>query len=74
LRENFSKIANKGGEVMVGYYQALAKEEVKEEEKIDRPIEQIVEDALKFVPDTLSQSFAKEPALQSLEIASLRSQ
>ena len=56
MRENFSKIANKGGEVMVGYYQVLAKEEVKEEEKIDRPIEQIVEDALKFVPDTLSQS------------------
>jgi flavodoxin len=39
-----------GGEV-VGYYQVLAQEEVNEEEKVDRPIEQIVEDALKFVPE-----------------------
>ena len=39
-----------GGEV-VGYYQVLAKEEVSKEEKVDRPVEQIVEDALKFVPE-----------------------
>ena len=60
MRENFSKIANKGGEVMVGYYQVLAKEEVKEEEKIDRPIAQIVEDALKFVPE-IQKVFSSSP-------------
>ena len=48
-----------GGEV-VGYYQVLAKEEVKEEEKIDRPIEQIVEDALKFVPE-IQKVFSSSP-------------
>jgi flavodoxin len=48
-----------GGEV-VGYYQVLAKEEVKEEEKVDRPIEQIVEDALKFVPE-IQKVFSSSP-------------
>ena len=39
------------GGAVLGYYQVLAKEEVSEDEKVDRPVEQIVEDALKFVPE-----------------------
>jgi hypothetical protein len=44
-------VRESGGEV-VGYYQVLAKDEVNEE-KVDRPREKIVEDALKFVPEIL---------------------
>ncbi len=36
----------------MGYYQVLAQEEVNEEKKVNRPVEQIVEDALKFIPET----------------------
>jgi hypothetical protein len=42
-------VRKSGGEV-VAYYQVVAKDEV-EGEKVDRPQERIVEDALKFVPE-----------------------
>ena len=48
-----------GGEV-VGYYQVLAQEEVGEKEKVDRAVEQIVEDALKFVPE-IQKVFSYSP-------------
>jgi len=50
-KEKSKDIVSKAGGDVVGYYQVLAKEEVNEEEKVDRPLEQIVEDALKFVPE-----------------------
>ena len=48
-----------GGDI-VGYYQVLAQEEVNEEEKVNRPVEQIVEDALKFVPE-IQNVFSSSP-------------
>jgi len=47
-----------GGEV-VGYYQVLAKDEVNEE-KVDRPKEKIVEDALKFALE-IEKAFSPSP-------------
>jgi flavodoxin len=50
-KEKSKDLVRKAGGDVVGYYQVLAKEEVNEEEKVDRPVEQIVQDALKFVPE-----------------------
>ena len=50
-KEKSKNLVREVGGDIVGYYQVLAQEEVNEEEKVDRPVEQIVEDALKFVPE-----------------------
>ena len=50
-KEKSKNLVREVGGDIVGYYQVLAQEEINEEEKVDRTIEQIVEDALKFVPD-----------------------
>ena len=50
-KEKSKDIVRKAGGDVVGYYQVLTKEKVNEAEEIDRPIEHIVEDALKFVPE-----------------------
>jgi len=50
-KEKSKDLVRKAGGDVVGYYQVLAKEEINEEEKVDRPVEQIVEDALKFAPE-----------------------
>ena len=51
-KEKSRNLVRKSGGEVVGYYQVLAKDEVNEE-KVDRPKEKIVEDALKFVPEIL---------------------
>ena len=51
-------VRRSGGEV-VGYYQVVAKEEVGGE-KVDRPRERIVEDALKCVPE-IQKAFSLMP-------------
>lgn len=53
--KNKNLIKQAGGEV-VGYYQVLAMEE-KEGKKVERTIEQMVQDALKFVPE-IEKAFA----------------
>ncbi len=50
-KEKSKDIVRKAGGDVAGYYQVLTKEEVNEAEEIDRPIEHIIEDALKFVPE-----------------------
>ena len=50
-KEKSKNLVRKAGGDVVGYYQVLAQEEINEKEKVDRPLEQIVEDALKYVPD-----------------------
>jgi len=35
----------------VGYYQVIAQEKVNEDEKVNRPVDKMVEDTLKFVPE-----------------------
>jgi flavodoxin len=50
-KEKSKDLVRKAGGDMVGYYQVLAQEKVNENEKVNRPVEQMVEDALKFVPE-----------------------
>ena len=50
-KEKSKDIVRKAGGDVAGYYQILTKEEVNEAEEIDRPIEHIIKDALKFVPE-----------------------
>ena len=59
-KEKSKNLVRKTGGNVVGYYQVLAKEEVNEDEKVDRPVEQIVEDALKFVPE-IQKVFSPSP-------------
>ena len=49
-KEKSKNLVRKAAGEVVGYYQVLAKEEVNSE-KIDRAKEQIIEDALSFVPE-----------------------
>ena len=58
-KEKSRNLVRKTGGDVVGYYQVLAQEEVNEQEKIDRTVEQIVEDALKFVPE-IKEMFSLE--------------
>jgi flavodoxin len=50
-KEKSKNLVREAGGEVVGYYQVLAKEAVNEEEKVDRPKEKIVEDALKLAPE-----------------------
>ena len=50
-KEKSKDLVRKAGGDVVGYYQVLAQEEVSEEEKVDRPVENMVEDTLTFVPE-----------------------
>ena len=59
-KEKSKNLVREVGGDIVGYYQVLAQEEVNEEEKVDRPVEQIVEDALKFVPE-IQKIFSYSP-------------
>jgi hypothetical protein len=57
-KEKSRDLVRKAGGTVVGYFQVAVKEETeKDEERVDRPKEQIVEDALKFVPD-IRKAFA----------------
>ena len=58
-KEKSKNLVREVGGDIVGYYQVLAQEEVNEEEKVDRTVEQIVEDALKFVPE-IKEMFSLE--------------
>ncbi len=49
-KEKSRELVRKAGGEVVGYYQVLAKEE-SGGEKVDRPLERIVEDALQCVPE-----------------------
>ena len=49
-KEKSKNLVRKAGGEVVGYYQVLAKEEVNNK-KIDQTKEQIIEDALRFVPE-----------------------
>ena len=59
-KEKSKNLVREVGGDIVGYYQVLAQEEVNEEEKVDRHVEQIVEDALKFVPE-IQKIFSYSP-------------
>ena len=59
-KEKSKNLVREVGGDIVGYYQVLAQEEVNEEEKVDRTVEQIVEDALKFVPDIKEMFFLEQ--------------
>ena len=59
-KEQSKDIVRKAGGDVVGYYQLLTKEKVNEAEEIDRPLEHIIEDALKFVPE-IQKVFSSSP-------------
>ena len=59
-KEKSKNLVREAGGEIVGYYQVLAKEVVNEEEKVDRPKEDIVKDALKLVPE-IKKAFSYSP-------------
>ena len=59
-KEKSKNLVREAGGEVVGYYQILAKEVVSEEEKVDRPKEDIVKDALKLVPE-IKKAFSSSP-------------
>ena len=59
-KEKSKNLVREAGGEVVGYYQILAKEVVDEEEKVDRPKEDIVKDALKLVPK-IKKAFSPSP-------------
>ena len=50
MQEKNKNLVKQSGGKVIGYYQVLAMEE-KDGKKVERSIEQIVEDALKFIPE-----------------------
>lgn len=62
-QKSMDQVSKAGGDV-VGYYQVLSKDEVGEE-KVQRPIEKVVADTLKYVPE-IKKAFSPDKVLENI--------